>query len=229
MDPYLFWPMALIGFCTMIYGSYTDHRKRSVNFLLFIPLIAVTTLVMILQGQWIFVILSVILFLSLFLDSSEMLHFFAVAAISVIGVLVLLTYSSFELLLSWIFMIIFAFMGFREILFGKGDIKAAVSIIYSMALLSVYAGHLISIPLPFLFFLNLGIASSLAFSWAMFYIWKVTGKFGFAVKFSGKVDEVKFRTMGENGNIVAYNIPFLIAISIAYFITMASYLTGSVA
>jgi hypothetical protein len=63
----------------------------------------------------------------------------------------------------------------------------------------------------------------------MFYIWKVTGKFGFAVKFSGKVDEVKFRTMGENGNIVAYNIPFLIAISIAYFITMASYLTGSVA
>ena len=88
-------------------------------------------------------------------------------------------------------MIIFAFMGFREILFGKGDIKAAVSIIYSMALLSVYAGHLISIPLPFLFFLNLGIASSLASSWSMYYIWKVTGKFGFAVKFSGKVDEIE--------------------------------------
>ena len=45
--------------------------------------------------------------------------------------------------------------------------------------------------------------------------------------YSGDIDPVKFRKFERRGKtMVSYNIPFMIFITIAYFITLASYLAG---
>ncbi len=227
MNPYLVAPEFIVVAVTLIYASFRDHKKRSVPFILFIPAMAVAAIVSVLEGQLIIALFAIILFLIVFIDADSTVYLAGVSIISVAGFAVMSALADFSGMITWIFMIMMAFMGYREILFGKGDIKGLIAIMFSLNILYIPISPYVQIPVSMLFFMNTGMSSAFAFSWAMYIMKRTTGSMGMMAPYSGDIDTVKFRKFERKGKtMVSYNIPFIIFISMAYFITMASYLTG---
>ncbi len=227
MNPYLIGPEFIIIAVTMIYASFRDHKTRSVPFLLFFPGMAVSVAVSVLTGQLILSMFASILFFIIFLDADSIIYLAGVSIISVTGFIIMSIYSDFSGMVTWLFMIMLAFMGYREILFGKGDIKGIITIMFSLNMLYITISPYVQIPVSMLFFMNTGISSAVAFIWAMYCMKRTAGSIGFMAPYSGDIDPVKFRKFERRGKtMVSYNIPFMIFITIAYFFTLASYLAG---
>ncbi len=210
---------------SLIYGTIGDIKSREISSYLFAPVVILSAIsALVFHGYIVISILSVLLFLVQFLAFDRKKYVVAVIPLIILGS-VFLFYFEFAMILPWVFEVLFALMVIGEILFGVGDIKAILSVIFATIPFSfiLFGGELI-IPVSFMFMINLGVVSAVAAIYGLYRTAAVTGKYGLTVETSDKinVDKVKFYVWNLNGKIrVRYKIPFIEFILVATLVTLA--------
>ena len=220
--------IALYSFLTasLLIASYYDIKKRRIWYLIFVPAFAISLLInVIFYNIVVFSILSLLLFSLLFFATNTRVFIAGSSAISAVGA-ILIFYMEPDLLMPWIVEIVFANMVIGEFLFGVGDIKALILVIFSTAPFYLSLPYsIISLPFSILFFLNLGFSSIAATIYSLYYTYMKTGTFSYRakVKDKDKFSEIAFKSYKRNGNTyVTYNIPFTLFITIAFILTSLS-------
>ena len=120
-----------VSIASLAYGSYTDVRRRTIKSLLFVPLAAVGFALNFYNGSpEFFIFIGLAMFTLSFLAPDTYAYgivAFAFFLMSLMSLYMAGFYWGFQLLaMSLIFLI-----GFQERLFGIGDIKAIISLMYS--------------------------------------------------------------------------------------------------
>lgn len=209
---------------TLIYGSLWDVKKREISSYLFIPVIVLALITgLILHGFVVISILSVIIFSLQFLAYDRKKYVIAIVPVIVIGS-VALYYLEPGMLIPWGFEALFSLMVIGEVLFGVGDVKAIIAILFSTVPFSfaLFGGDLL-LPFSFMFFINLGIVSIIATFYGIYATGKATGTYGLSgtVKKGTDVDPVRFYTwdMGDRLKL-RYKIPFVEFILFATLATL---------
>ena len=219
---------------TLLYGSYTDVRRRTVNSFLFIPLMAASTAFYIYSGTGpIFIALSIILFFLTFLRPDSILYPIAGVAILIASVFVM-RISGIQVGFNLTIMAVIYLSGFQERFFGIGDIKALVSVSYSflglpfLTPLTTSQEFLFTImPLSLAILINVAILSMVFLPYALF-IMKRKSSGGVAPPFMMNYDEDFFqrnrgkfavRELGGN-RYLAYRTPFFIPITGGFLLTV---------
>ena len=155
IDTFTILEYAVIAVATasLIYGSYTDVKKRTVKALLFVPLMAIGVAInLILHAPLMFTGFGVAIFLFTFLEPDTYAYAILAAifvAVSIAFVFLIGFYWGFQLLA---ISVVFA-LGFTERLFGIGDIKGIIALMFSSPLYSpaaetVLFGHLAYVEVP---------------------------------------------------------------------------------
>ncbi|KAA8922103.1 hypothetical protein [Thermoplasma sp.] len=108
-----------------LYSSLSDIRKRTVNSFTFLPMFFVAAVYYILLHEYYMAILTSVLALSTFMRTDSYIYLLLPAISFIIAVL------TGSLSIGVLVAILFVLLGFRETLFGIGDVKAEVS--YLMA------------------------------------------------------------------------------------------------
>lgn len=228
MNNYAILILVASGIGTFLFASFQDHKKRRVNFLIFLPLmIVINAIYIVLSLNNELLVLGDILWGLMFLNPEKWIFPLPVALVFGVGIILFL--HSTENAINWLVMGLFAFLGIREKLFGIGDIKGMIALSLSLSPLYISYGtyYIIDIPENILFVINLGITSSFALVWAMIYTRRITGRMGYFVKYKGDVDQIKFREVERNGTrYVSYRVPFMEFILAAYIITIISLMAG---
>lgn len=211
---------------TLIIASFYDHKKRSIWYLLFVPVfIAAAFINVYFYGFIIFTLFSVLLFLCLFTATSTRFYVAAYGITASVGTMFIIFSNSYSLI-PWMVEVIFSGMVIGERLFGVGDIKAILAVIFSLAPeYETFSYSTVHIPSSIIFFLNLGITSVCALIFSLFYTFMVTGVFSYSAEVgeSDHVDTDRFRIFYHHDKrYVSYKIPFTIFITGAFFITLVS-------
>ncbi len=216
----------LIIIVSLIIASYYDIKKRRIWYLIFVPALIVSLIINVLFFRIeLFSVLSIVLFGLLFLATKTRLFITLSALIAIAGSALILLKEP-ALIVPWVIEIIFANMVIGEVLFGVGDIKALVLIIFSTANFYLTISHsIIRLPFSIIFFLNLGFSSVIAMIFSLYYTYMKTGKFSYHARVNNNNDisKIKFRkvTIGDS-EYVSYNIPFMVFITIAFILTVIS-------
>ncbi len=228
MNDLLFYITISIAILTFIIATYNDHKKRSVNFLIFVPLMVISNIFIVVStGNYIFPLFADIIWLLLFLNPE--IWVFPLPIVFVLAVGIFLFKDSIIENINLIIVGLVGLSGTKEKLFGIGDLKGIIASILSFFPLSLTLGtyYRIQIPLVIFFVLNLGISASAALIWSFIYTKKVTGKMGYYVRYEGDVDRIRFREIERNGKkYVSYKIPFMGFILIAYILTVTAFIAG---
>lgn len=221
---YLELAVSLLLILTLIYGSLWDVKKREISSYLFIPVIVLALITgLILHGFFVISILSVIIFSLQFLAYDRRKYIIAIVPVIVIGS-VALYYLEPGMLIPWGFEALFSLMVIGEVLFGVGDVKAIIAILFSTVPFSfaLFGGDLL-LPFSFMFFINLGIVSIIATFYGIYATGKATGTYGLSgtVEKGKDVDAVRFYTwdMGDRLKL-RYKIPFVEFILFATLATL---------
>ncbi len=216
----------LIIIVSLIIASYYDIKKRRIWYLIFVPALIVSLIINVLFFRIeLFSVLSIVLFGLLFLATKTRLFITLSALIAIAGSALILLKEP-ALIVPWVIEIIFANMVIGEVLFGVGDIKALVLIIFSTANFYLTISYsIIRLPFSIIFFLNLGFSSVIAMIFSLYYTYMKTGKFSYRARVNNNKDisKIKFRkvTIGDS-EYVSYNIPFMVFITIAFILTVIS-------
>ena len=223
--------LILISAVTLIYGAVRDSRKRSVNPFLFVPIMAAGVVINILISSPIFfIILAIASFILSFLRPSGyaylisgLLMFIAAFIVTVMSTFPI--YGFEFLIISVIFL-----TGFQQRLFGIGDTKAIISLIFSftgvnISLIRGVAGlnGLIANGIFILFYIVL---ASLVFLLAeFFHISAAYGKFGakgFRIPYSKEAENAVGNAFMKRRTAVSvflvYRVPFLIPVAAGFFL-----------
>ncbi len=141
----LVYSVIAVAIVSLAYGSYTDVRRRRINSLLFVPLLILAAVQnYYLHTPAIFLVVGVVIFFFTFLEPDTYAYEIIGAvflALSVVLAIFIGLYFGFQLIL----MSIVFLMGFQERLFGMGDIKGIVALMfaspfYSPLMLYSYSG-----------------------------------------------------------------------------------------
>lgn len=127
----LIYAVIAVAVVSLAYGSYTDIRKRRVNSLLFAPLLILAAI----QNHYVhtpllFLVLGIIIFFFTFLEPDTY-------AYGIIGILFLAISFTLALFIGfyWGFQLILIsvvyILGFQERLFGMGDIKGIIALMFA--------------------------------------------------------------------------------------------------
>jgi hypothetical protein len=205
-------------------GSYSDHKKRTVPSFLFVPMFVAGLILNLFIPQMIlFIVFSLLIFISLFYATETKIYIILIVLISVIGSAFVIEYS-YNSTIPWAFELIFAYFVLGEKLFGVGDIKAIVAIIFGLASLGISVGASgITISSSIILFLNLGFVSIGALIFSLFYTYRITGSFAYEVVIENEkdVNPIKFKIRKrKNSNYISYKIPFLVVVTVAFLATM---------
>ena len=233
IDTFTILEYAVIAVATasLIYGSYTDVKRRTVKALLFVPLMAIgVTINFILHAPVMFTGFGVAIFLFTFLEPDTYAYAILAAifmAVSITFVFLIGFYWGFQLLA---ISVVFA-LGFTERLFGIGDIKGIIAIMFSSPLYSpaaetVLFGHLAYVEVP----TSLSIMVDVAIFSVIFLLYAVylANKHG-TVSIKGEPLAIRFNVeladrypeafkVGEKEGtkFMTYRIPFMVAILLGY-------------
>ncbi len=233
IDTFTILEYAVIAVATasLIYGSYTDVKRRTVKALLFVPLMAIgVTINFILHAPVMFTGFGVAIFLFTFLEPDTYAYAILAAifmAVSITFVFLIGFYWGFQLL---VISVVFA-LGFTERLFGIGDIKGIIAIMFSSPLYSpaaetVLFGHLAYVEVP----TSLSIMVDVAIFSVIFLLYAVylANKHG-TVSIKGEPLAIRFNVeladrypeafkVGEKEGtkFMTYRIPFMVAILLGY-------------
>ena len=227
--------IAVIGVAlvSLILGSVSDVKKRTVKSYLFIPLVATGSVIDYLVSiPFIFIVIFILAFIATFLRTDIPVYLMlgvSFLVISVILIFILGFFYGFTLaLISLMFL-----AGYTEKLFGIGDIKGIIAILGSIAPISISAGayysYLNSIfPLSFLLIMNLGFMSTLSFPVVGIINKKTFGKMYFIYSpFREDLSQIKYATkIFGNKKYSMYRIPFMIPILASVTLTFLSYFSG---
>ncbi len=222
-----------VAFASLAYGSYTDIRNRTVKALLFLPLMVVAAIQdYFLLVPMIYLVAGILIFFFSFLAPDTY-------AYEIIGV-VFLAVSLFDIFFSgfyWGFQLLAMSMvfilGFREMMFGIGDIKAILALMfaspfYSPFVATVFQGRIDYSVLPTSLALLTDI-SVFAVVFVFFAIIKVY-RHGtenipgqpLAMRYSSELEAKKpaaYRKMEKNGTrYMLYRIPFIVPIALGYLL-----------
>ena len=220
-----------VATASLIYGAYTDVKRRTVKALLFVPLMALgVSINFILNIPIVFTALGVAIFLFTFLEPDTYAYAILSAGFIVISVAFVFLvgfYWGFQLLA---ISVVYA-LGFTERLFGIGDIKGIIAIMFSSPLYSPAAetilfGHVTFVVIP----TSLSIMVDVAIFSVMFILYTVylARKHG-TVSIKGEPLAIRFNEelaqrnpevykVGERDGTkyMIYRIPFMVAILLGY-------------
>lgn len=235
----LVYAIIAVAMASLIYGSYTDVRRRTVKSLLFVPLMALGIAMNIfLDAPYLFIVLGMVIFLLTFLEPDTYAYgYLAVIfmAISIAALYLVGFYWGFQLL---IISVVYA-LGFTERLFGIGDIKGIIAVMFASPLYSPFAeavlyGHFAyaDIPTSLALLVDVSIFSVIFLIYAVYLARKhgvanVRGE-PLAIKYSSELAERNpeaYRAGEKDGvRYMTYRTPFLVAIFLGYimFIIMGS-------
>lgn len=227
--------IAVIGVAlvSLILGSVSDVKKRTVKSYLFIPLVATGSVIDYLVSiPFIFIVIFILAFIATFLRTDIPLYLIlgvVLLVISIILIFIMGFFYGFTLaLLSLMFL-----LGYTEKLFGIGDIKGIIAILGSIAPISISAAtdysYLNSIfPLSFLLIMNLGFMSALSFPVVGVMNKRTFGKMYFIYSpFREDLSPIKYATkIFGNKKYSTYRIPFMIPILASVALTFLSYFSG---
>ncbi len=224
-----------IAVASLAYGSYSDIRSRTVSSLLFIPLMAAGIIINIESGSTTFFILAGALMMFLSFLSADTWAYLLAGTGFLIASIAMLEVSGFYYGYEFLIMSIVYLIGFKESLFGAGDIKAIVSLMYTFSqaftLIQVRTDNLGGLVPPALIML-VGI-SIFSLAWAIYGIIltggnRKSGKGLFRMKYDAALVQRKPQafSVGENGGIryMTYRVPFMLPIFLgflAYLIIVA--------
>ena len=216
-----------IAIASLGYGSYSDLKKRTVSPILFVPLMAAGVIVNVQSGSAIFFLVAgaVMMFLS-FLRADTWAYLFTGMAFfiaSLVAMEITGFYYGYEMLI----MSVVYLIGFQERLFGSGDIKAIVSVMYAFpqvySIIQVRPDGIYGIVPPALIIL-VGI-SIFSLAWAIHGIILTGGdrKFGaglFRMTYDPDLLRRKpqaFSTGEKDGaRYMTYRVPFMIPIFLGF-------------
>lgn len=216
---------------SLIYGAARDSRKRSVNPFLFVPIMLIGVVMNIMESSPpVFILLGVAAFVLSFLRSSSYAYIIS-GFLMIIGAIIIASLSSYPIYGFEFFIISVIFLtGFRQTLFGIGDTKAIISIIFSftgvnISLLRGIIGlnGLIANGVFILFYIVL---ASLVFLLAEFlYISSAFRKFGasgFRIPYSNEAESAAGIAFAKrkraSGEYLVYRVPFLIPVAAGFFL-----------
>ena len=229
--------IAVIGVAlvSLILGSVSDVKKRTVKSYLFIPLVATGSVIdYLVSAPAVFIVLIIIVFIATFLRTDISLYLLAGVSfilVSVALIFIIGFFYGFTLaLVSLMFL-----AGYTEKLFGIGDIKGIIAILGSIAPISISAGtyysYLNSIfPLSFLLIMNLGFMSALSFPFVGIINKRVFGNMYFIYSpFREDLNTIKYSTkvFGDR-KYSMYRVPFMLPILAGVAITFLSYFSGAI-
>lgn len=223
---YLF-AVFVVSSVSLLIGSIEDHRNRTVNYILFVPVVSITMCSYFFGADLYFLIIYLALYIILFIRLKTLIYLLMTTLFLIVGLLL------FELIslpiygFGWALISILTFLGTGERLFGKGDIKASVALMGIFSTIPIDNSNLI--PFSLLFFINLGLSSVISVIWSLYYTKKETGIFAISISSEEKnaLHPVRFSMKEVDGKyIYSYNVPFIIFIFMAYIITVISYLSG---
>ncbi|MGP6293565.1 hypothetical protein [Caldiplasma sukawensis] len=217
----------IVSSISLLIGSIEDHRERTVNYLLFVPVVSITMFSYFFGANLYFLIIYLALYIILFIRLPTQFYLLTITIFLIAGIIIFDLTSMPLYIFGWILISILAFLGAGEKLFGKGDIKASVALMGIFSTITIDNSNII--PFSLLFFINLGISSVISVIWSLYYTKKETGIFAISVSSDEKnaLNPVRFSVKENDGKYTySYNVPFIIFIFIAYIITVISYLSG---
>ena len=228
-----------VATASLLYGSYTDVKKRTVKALLFVPLMALgAAMNILLHAPYLFLALGVLIFLFTFLEPDTYAYGFLSAIFIVVSAASLFLYGfywGFQLL---VISVVYA-LGFTERLFGIGDIKGIIAVMFASTIYSPLAGAVlyghfayVDFPTSLSILVDVAIFSVIFLAYAVY----LSRKHG-AVSVRGEPLAIKYNSelagrnpqaykAGERDGVryMAYRIPFMVAIFLGYilFVIMGS-------
>ncbi|MEM0157983.1 MAG: hypothetical protein QXV22_00875 [Thermoplasmataceae archaeon] len=221
--------IAVLAIISLSVGVYTDVKSREINSLLFIPLLVAAVAYNIYIGfSILYVALETAIFLSLFLVPDS-LAFIALGIIylvlSAVLSIAVSPYMGFQSLISSLIYI----MGYRERLFGIGDIKAIISTLFATPFLeSAIPGTLFLsyLPVSIQYLFAISVSSMVFIAAASFVLKRNASAFGLGGSFVIEHDERfqaavknKYAVIERSGKkFLSYRIPFMVPILAGYIL-----------
>ena len=224
----------LVAALTLVFTSYTDVRKRTINSFVFIPLVAVAALNYAYAGQgYAFIAIGILFFAGTSIRSD--LYLYPVFGLAMLLTSVLLLMHSPVFLTASIMIFLIYELGFTERLFGIGDIKAMMALFFSFvqfpfiwAFTARQAFLLQILPLSFAMLINIALVSLYLPIYMIILNLRRGNGIGVTSLFGMKYDESvyavnrkRYSIRGENDSrIMIYRSPFMVPITIGFFITV---------
>lgn len=225
----------LVAVVTLAYGSYTDIRKRKVKSLLFVPLfgIAVAQNYFLHLSIW-FIVFSLVIYFFTFLETDTYAYLILGLAF-VIGSFISLLYGFFWGFQLFVMSIVFL-LGFQERLFGIGDIKAIVVLMFATPFYPQLIQYIFPFSFPYpLLPSSLSLLADICIFAVLFVIYAVVMIFRngiinvpgqpMALKYDESLEKknpAAFQKHERDGTeYMVYRIPFIVPITLGYvlFIT----------
>lgn len=222
-----------IAIVSLLYGSYTDIKHRTVKSILFIPLaLSGFALNYYLQLPVAYLAAGLIIFLLSFLDPETYAYEIVALVFLIVSVFVIIDISHFWgfqlLVMSVVYLI-----GFQERLFGIGDIKAIIALMYSSSLYSPIVGYVTGnslnlgiIPTSVALLTNISVFAIVFVSYAIYLAYRhgsvaVRGQ-PFAIKYDLSLhsrNPAAYREGEKDGTkFLIYRIPFIVPIALGYLL-----------
>ena len=222
-----------VAIVSLFYGSYTDVRNRTVKSLLFLPLaLSGFGANYFLHVPTLYLYLGIAIFFLFFFFKQKTAYEIVGAAFFVVAIIVLYLvgfYWGFQLL---IIAIIFL-LGFQERLFGIGDIKAIVAIMYASSFYSPFVSSLVGgrydygvIPTSLTLLVDISIFAVAFLVYALYLLSRhgtvnIAGQ-PMAIRYDAELagkNPAAYR-MGEKDGTryLVYRIPFIVPITLGYIL-----------
>ena len=228
--------VVLIALLSLLYGSYTDLKTRTIKSYLFIPLmIAGIVLNYYFGAPVIFMALAVLVFFFAFLVPDTWAYLIigiAFLAISSYYAIAMDFYWGYQLVIISVVYLI----GFQETFFGNGDIKAIIACMFSMSIYWFSAGRLFNASINYNIPTGLAILVSIALFSSVYLLYghvlasrigraKVPGH-PYSINYDQAVLNRKphaFQVFEHQGQkYIRYRVPFMIPILLGFVLFLAA-------
>lgn len=229
----LIYTVTAIAICSLVYGSYTDVTRRTVKALLFVPLVISAIVESYVFGFSLFYILiGSLMFLFTFLDPDTYAYLVFGAFFIIVSFLSMFI-SGLSLGFHMLVMSIVFLLGFQERLFGIGDIKAIIALMFASPFYIQLIYYVIpqqvvypAYPTALALLTDICIFAVLFVVYAVVIAYRhgvvrVSGR-SLAMRYSEELEKknpAAYRTHEKNGiRYMVYRIPFVVPITLGYIL-----------
>lgn len=234
-DQYLLLAAFLLTCVVLVFTSYTDVKRRTINSFIFIPVLGIGALYQsTTPAPVLFIILGILLFLATYLETDLVIYPIIGVAFLLISLYIIITvsisYGFTAALISLIFL-----LGFQERLFGIGDIKAMIALFFTftnfpfLTFLTERQAYLVpALPLSMVMLFNIALVSIFFVPYLVIVGMRKGDSIGIYSVTSMKYDEEMYSRNkerfnlreGPEGKVMVYKTPFMVSVSIGFIITM---------
>ncbi|HLH85721.1 MAG TPA: hypothetical protein VKU79_02525 [Thermoplasmataceae archaeon] len=223
----LYFSVIAVSVASLSIGAYTDIRSREVYSLLFLPLFALGIAYNIFLGfSILYVLLETAIFASLFLRSDTIIYISAGYLFIILSVVFAIRVNPYLGLQAFVSALMYL-LGYRERLFGIGDLKAVVATLFATPAVNALIPFGLTItylPVSIQYLFAISISSIFFIGLAALVLRKRSAEFGLRGVFVVDVNEEFAKTMKNKyaqveragRKLLSYRIPFMIPILAGY-------------